>query len=282
MKIISLLFLGLAFTIFFTSCGSGQLTVDEAYSVLRPVKQLELPDQVSENLVVSIANVADEGSSFKNHLDLYVNDKLIKPNWAVSNVENKYTYKLRLRPGYYEVKAYYYALVGWGEEKFPISTKEPVRITADQRTLLSCDITKEAGGIPVNRKMIFKMTTEPFEAAAQTPAQPAVQNTAPVVPDKPVEIAQPALQVTIKPPDPTPVVERSIALQIKTVPENAEVILDDKFVGQSPLTLLVTREVDHVVQIAAPGYRNAVKYLDHSLFGEEQALHLYQTLEPIQ
>ena len=143
-------------------CAGGKVTVDQAYRVLKPVKQLELPRQVAENLVIIIDNVADETSSYKNHVDLYVNDKLVLPNWAVSNVERTFTYRLKLKPGYYKVRADYFAYVGWGEEKYPILAEDLVRVTHDKKTILRCKIAKQPNGEPVNKKMFFKVETEPL------------------------------------------------------------------------------------------------------------------------
>ncbi|NOY58999.1 MAG: hypothetical protein GXO75_08710 [Calditrichaeota bacterium] len=143
-------------------CAGGKITVDQAYRELTPVKQLELPEQITDNLVIKISNVADDGSSYKNHLNLYINDKLIQPDWAVSNIENTFTYKLKLKPGYYKVRAEYFAYIGWGEEKFSIMTQKLVRITHDRRTFLKCNIAKEPNGTPVNKKMYFKVNTEPL------------------------------------------------------------------------------------------------------------------------
>jgi len=284
MKKVSLVIIGGAFVLLLIGCSGGQLTVDESYSVLKPVKQLELPEQVSENLVITISNVADEGSSYKNHIDLQINDRLIKPNWAVSNVEKAYTYKLRLRPGYYKVKANYYAYVGWGEDKYAITTNELVRVSADRRTVLTCEIVKEPSGAPVNPKMYFKVSTEPFEvtqAVPATPRKPLEIAVKPVLPEKPV--VKPKLLTEISD---VPVIEsdnnvRTVYLQINTIPEQAEVIVDEKFVGQSPLRILVDRNSDHVVRISAPGYKNATKVLDHSLFGQEKAVHLIHELDAI-
>ena len=282
MKKVSLLILGGAFILFLIGCTGGHLTVDESYSVLKPVKQLELPEQVSENLVITISNVADEGSSYKNHIDLMVNDRLIKPNWSVSNVEKAYTYKLRLRPGYYEVKAKYYAYVGWGEDKYSITTNELVRVSSDRRTVLTCEIIKEASGAPVNSKMYFKVSSEPFEVTQSVPTLPrkpleiAVR---PVLPEKPLVAPKLVTEILEVPPVEAIGKESTVFLQINSIPEQAEVVVDDKFVGQSPLRVLVDRNVDHVVRISAPGYKNATKVLDHSLFGQEKAVHLIHELE---
>ncbi|OGB98371.1 hypothetical protein A2V82_14100 [candidate division KSB1 bacterium RBG_16_48_16] len=148
-------------------CAGGTLTVEESYDVLRPVKQLDLPEQVSENLIIKISNVADERSSYKNRVEAFINDKKIEPNWLISNIENTYTYSLRVRPGYYKVKSYYYAYVGWGEEKYLIETHDLVAVLPGKITTVSCDIVKEDNGVPVNKKMYFKQEAQPIKAGEQ-------------------------------------------------------------------------------------------------------------------
>ena len=158
--------------LFLFGCSGGKLTVDESYTELRPVKQLDLPEQVKENLVISLENVADQGSSYKNRVELLINNRRIEPNWLVSNIENTYTYKLKVRPGYYEVKAFYYAFVGWGENKYKIEAQELVPVSHDKCTILSCEIAKKTNGEPVNKNMYFKVATETLnQAAAEQDAQ---------------------------------------------------------------------------------------------------------------
>jgi hypothetical protein len=162
----------LAVFILLNGCASSKITVDEAYKSLKPVKQLELPEQVENNLVIVLENIADEGSSYKNRIDLFINDKKVQPNWSVSNVEKTYTFKLKVKPGYYKVRADYYAYIGWGEDKFPIETKDLVRVTHDARTIVKCKIAKEPNGEPVNKKMYFKMESTPFKISQAESIQP--------------------------------------------------------------------------------------------------------------
>lgn len=281
-KTVLLSVLGVA--ILYLACASSRVSVDEAYSALRPLKQLELPEQVTDNFVVTVSNVADEGSSYKNHLELFVNDKMIEPNWAVSNLEDTYTYKLRLRPGYYKVKVFYYAYIGWGEEKFSILTHEEfIRVTSERRTLLKCNIAKEPNGEPVNEKMYFRVETEPLTPVGSIPPplKPAFK-AQPELPQKTIE--PPKSAVTSAPVLATPApndvsTENAILLQINTVPDKANIIIDDKTVGQSPLRIMVDQSTDHIIQISADGYKTAIKYLDKSLMGKEKVFYLIQELE---
>ncbi|MBN1464186.1 PEGA domain-containing protein [candidate division KSB1 bacterium] len=232
----------------------GQVTVDEAYNAIRPVKQLELPDQVEENVVIIIENVADPGSSYKNRLDLYINDHKISPDWLVSNVQNDYIYRLRMRPGYYDLKAYYYAYVGWGEDKYEIKSEELVRVQHDKKTVVRAEIVKRPNGEPVNKTMYFTAKLEDFaekttehQRQSESPGEQRVSDT--------------------------------VMLQINTVPEHAQIIIDDKVVGQSPLRYEVSRSEDHILQISAAGYRTKTKFVDHAKVGSRDIYHVVQELE---
>ncbi|MBN1480553.1 PEGA domain-containing protein [candidate division KSB1 bacterium] len=236
--------------IFFLIGCKGNVSVDEAYNAIRPVKQLELPDQIEENFVVIIENVADEGTSYKNRVDLYINGHKINPDWLVSNVQNKYVYRMRMRPGYYELKAYYNAYVGWGEDKYEILSEELIRIQHDKRTVVTADIVKKPNGEPVNKKMYFTAKFEDFTKETKKRQD-----------SEPVEI------------------DSFIDLQINTVPEHAQIIIDDKVVGQSPLRYKVTRNEDHIIQISAPGYRTKTKFIDHAKMGSQNIYHVIQELE---
>ncbi|MBN1559178.1 PEGA domain-containing protein [candidate division KSB1 bacterium] len=232
----------------------GQVTVDEAYNAIRPVKQLELPEQVEENVIIIIDNVADEGSSYKNRLDLYINDHKINPDWLVSNVQNEYTYRLRMRPGYYDLKAYYYAYVGWGEDKYEIKSEELMRVQHDKKTVVRAEIVKRPNGEPVNRTMYFTARLEDFSAPT----------TARQRRDEPQKLPQ---------------ISEVVTLQINTVPEHAQIIVDDKVVGQSPLRYDVSRNEDHIIQISAAGYRTKTKFVDHAKIGNRDVYHVVQELE---
>jgi len=71
----------------------------------------------------------------------------------------------------------------------------------------------------------------------------------------------------------------TIALQINTVPLHCEVIVDDKYVGQSPLRVQVDRFSNHVIQISHAGYAEKMKWLDYHAFGQEADYILLEKLE---
>ena len=234
----------------------GSVSVDEAYNAIRPVKQLELPDQVQDNLVVVIENVADEGSSYKNRVDLYINDRKIDPNWLVSNVQNRFIYKFRIRPGYYEIRAEYHAYIGWGEDSYKIESEELVRVQHDQRTIVTAEIVKKPNGEPVNKTMYFVASQEGFSGSSDSGFETPADRT----PSQPQT-------------------GELITLQINTVPEHAQIIVDDKVVGQSPLKYDVSRNEDHIVQISAEGYRTKTRFIDRAKIGSKEKYHIIQELE---
>lgn len=241
------------FFVILLSC-KGRVTVDEAYNAIRPVKQLELPSQIAENLVVEIKNVADPRSSYKNRVELYLNDRPIDPDWLVSNIQNTFVYKFRLRPGYYKLRAVYIANIGWGEEEYPILSEDLIRVQHDKRTVVTAEIVKKPNGEPVNRTMYFTARMESLEME--------------YVPTGATESDFPLDDGS-----------GQVLLQINTVPEHAQIIIDDKVVGQSPLRTPVSRTSGHVLQVSSPGYRTKTIYLDQTKFGNKEIYHVIAELE---
>jgi hypothetical protein len=237
----------------------GHITVDEAYNAIRPVKQLELPDQVVDNLVVEIANVADQSSSYKNRVDLFLNDYPIDPDWLVSNVQNKYVYKFRLRPGYYQIRAQYYAYIGWGEDSYKIISEDMIRVQHDKQTVVSADIVKKPNGEPVNKTMYFASRMENLDASSSEAAGGSLQE-----------------ESTVHESDPA---SPAVTLQINTVPEHVQIIIDDKVVGQSPLRTPVKRNADHIVQASVDGYRTKTIFLDTAKLKGKDVYHVIAELE---
>jgi hypothetical protein len=234
----------------------GHITVDEAYNSLRPVKQLELPDQVVDNLVVEISNVADQSSSYKNRVDLFINDYPIDPDWLVSNVQNKYVYKFRLRPGYYQIRAQYYAYVGWGEDTYKIISEDMIRVQHDKRTVVSADIVKKPNGEPVNKTMYFTSRLDDLNAGSSENIDNSTEAATPHQDNSP-----------------------SITLQINTVPEHVQIIIDDKVVGQSPLRTQVQRNEDHILQASTDGFRTKTIFLDAAKLSGKDVYHVIAELE---
>jgi hypothetical protein len=81
------------------------------------------------------------------------------------------------------------------------------------------------------------------------------------------------------PEQPAPDRVGKIALQINTVPIHCQVIVDDKVMGQSPLTVYVDRYSSHVVQIFRDGYEEKTKVLDRQFFGTDATYLLIEKLE---
>ena len=137
-----------------TGCaGSRKIKTDDAYqriSPLSPLPQYLSKDQPN-NLIVNINNVANESSSYKNCVELYVNNFLIEPEDEVTNVQSFYSYEMRLQPGVYQVQAKYFASTGWKIKTFRITSKENVMIFPDKIAKLKISLKKDSwGGLSVN------------------------------------------------------------------------------------------------------------------------------------
>jgi hypothetical protein len=292
------------------ACGAGaKLTTDRAYSELKPKEQLPERElrQLPENLLIKIENVADAGKSYRNYVVLYVNGREVAPVEQKSNFQSKYTYPMHLQHGVYEIRAEYHVVGYWREQTFDIKADEPVKVLPGQRTVLTCRLDKDYKGRPVNKQVRFRMqyeevadplaSTAPVEsrvlkAAPRLEARRLIEeigrNAPPVVSTPPPvqeEPAQPRLAPRRPAPDPDEPVDlppgRTLTLQINTTPSGADVTVDDRYLGQSPLKVTVTAHQNHVIQISRNGYQEVVKTIDAKELRGQTALQLLMKLEPV-
>jgi len=155
--------------IYVMSCSSHKtINVDETYSRLKPAAPLpeSLVQKQPANLIIDIANVADMSNSYKNRLTVYVNDCVIRPD-EESNIKSRYYFALSLQPGFYDVKAVYYASTGWMEKKFDIVPKDRVMVFADKQTVLKVNLRKDSWGAPVDKVTHFDMSFNPIQSASK-------------------------------------------------------------------------------------------------------------------
>jgi hypothetical protein len=298
-----------------TACAGAKLTTDRAYSELKPKEQLPERElrQLPENLLIKIENVADAGKSYRNYVVLYVNGREVAPVEQKSNFQSKYTYPMHLQHGVYEIRAEYHVVGYWREQTFDIKADEPVKVLPGQRTVLTCRLDKDYKGRPVNKQVRFRMqyedvaepqastapvrASEPVESRvvkaaprleASQPLIEEVGRSAPPVVSTPepvqVEPARPRLAPRRPAPEPDEPVDlppgRTLTLQINTTPSGADVTVDDRYLGQSPLKVTVTAQQNHVVQISRNGYQEVVKLLDAKDLRGQTMLQLLMKLEP--
>jgi len=293
------------------ACGAGgKLTTDRAYSELKPKEQLPEREQreLPENLLIKIENVADAGKSYSNFVVLYVNGREVAPIEKLTNMSAKYTYPLRLQHGVYDVRAEYHAVGYWREQVFDIKPDEPVKVLPDQRTVLICRLDKDYKGRPVQKNAQFRLQYEALnEVASAAPvviqrvqARSAFQPRPPVVEAVPAPLIE---EVTGKPPaaPPPPVMTQpeliiestrpapelpssagnTLTLQINTTPSGADITVDDRYLGQSPLKVTVTAGQNHVVQISRAGHQEVMKVIDARELRGQSMLQLLVKLEPV-
>lgn len=163
-------------------------------------------------------------------------------------------------------------------------------------------LAQESARVPVTAPAATRQNEDasvslPAQSAAARASDPA-QERAPAVLVVPApaaaEISQPqaapppatapahVLPASLPPGDPVPVapsVEGKIALQINTVPSGADVIVDDRYLGQSPLITYVSRRQNHVIQISKPGHRDLIKMIDAQQLRTEETFFLIEKLE---
>jgi hypothetical protein len=285
--------------------GGGRLTTDRAYSELKPKEQLPEREmrQLPENLLIHIENVADAGRSYRNYVVLFVNGREVAPIEKLNNFASKYTYPLRLQHGVYEVRAEYHVVGFWREQVFDIVTDEPVKVLPEQKTMLSVRLDKDHRGRPVQQPVRFRLQYEALndvtapltsvrrEAQTDVPAplveeitskEPVIWAPQPEREARPVRIIRPRQPIPSL-PEQTPLPSAgTLTLQINTSPSGADIILDDRYLGQSPLKVTVTANQSHVLQISRAGHQEVVKVIDAKELQGQNLLQYLIKLEPVQ
>lgn len=273
--LVSLLTFGLS------SCSGSRLASDRTYESIKPKQQLPEREltEIPENLVVKIENVADAGGSYSNFVRLYVNGREVAPVEEVSNFTSTYSYPMRLQHGVYDVKAEYHVVGYWQEQVFEILPDEPVKVMPNHRTVLTAKLAKTGGGIPIHNPTRFRLR---YEKLSENMAIKPVETVETKVVAQPEPRPAPKEQKVLKPQEqghhetakepkkehqkPTRSVqeprENFVLLQINTSPTGANVIVDDRFCGQTPIRVSVIANQNHVIQLARPGYQEIVRIVD--------------------
>jgi hypothetical protein len=152
------------------ACGGPQITRDTA-SKIEPKAQLseqQRGDQ-PDNFTVRIDNVADERSSYKNYIVLYINDHEVAMPEGINNVTSSYRYSMRLQAGVYDVRAEYHTVGAWREKIYKIVPNGEVAILPDQRTILDVRLKKDERGVPVQSPTHFRLRHEKLEPTIPIP-----------------------------------------------------------------------------------------------------------------
>lgn len=272
---------------------------------------LSLPTLTVENvetpgLTVQIDNVTDDQSSRRSSVEFFIDGKKISPSVARKQGRRDYVFEIALAPGIYKVKAVYRAKSFWKEKSFDLMTHDGhVRVYPAHRTFLTIALDKNSDGTLRDKKNYFTEMTRPLAPAvapetqqyaspndaAPTPATsltsslaqpaPAVEHMPPTAASSAAPATRPV--ITIAPPteiiQPNPPRAGKIALQINTSPSSADVIVDDRYLGQSPLTTYVERSRSHVIQISKAGYIEIMRIIDARVLGDENTYLMIEKLE---
>ncbi len=153
--------LALVLLVLIVGCaGTKKININDAYLKVKPVAPLPqyVTNKQAPNLVIRINNVADLSSSYKNRIDLYINDFFIRPDEEVTNVKSNYLYKVRLQPGIFEVRAKYFASTGWQEKTFKIAARDRIMIFPDKQARLNINLKKNNWGGLLDKISYFDLT----------------------------------------------------------------------------------------------------------------------------
>lgn len=162
-RIMLLTTITLSLVVLIGCAGTQRIKYDETFLRIKPAAPL--PEAVAKkqpiNLYIKIENVADARTSYKNRLELFVNNFLIEPEQEITNITSDYIYRLSLQPGIYKIKAFYYASTGWEEKSFKILPRDAqVMIFPDKKLVLRVSLKKDSWGAPVNKITNFDVTYE--------------------------------------------------------------------------------------------------------------------------
>lgn len=285
------------------SCSSNRLTTDSTYKEIKPKAQLPERQlrQIPENLVIRIENVADEVSSYSNFIKLFINGQEILPVEEISNLTKIYTFPMRLQHGIYEVKAEYHTVGFWKNKVFEIIPDEPVKVMPDQRTILTAKLVKDGQGMLAQNPTRFYLTYENLSSeVAEKPVRPVIEKKYEGPKLKPKvartkkgtistkEKTRPTKKPIVQPKTETKVTskpekvfsEKTVLLQINTSPTGANVIVDDKFYGQTPFKVSVTANHNHVLQISYPGYQEVLRIIDANELQNDTLFQFVFKMEP--
>ncbi|MGH7493118.1 MAG: PEGA domain-containing protein [bacterium] len=295
----------------FGACGGSRLTTDRAARELKPKEQLPERElrNLPNNMIIRIDNVADDGQSYKNYVVLRINGREVAPIERISNFSSTYSYPLRLQPGVYEIKGEYHAVGFWREHTYDIVTDETVKIMPNQRTVLEARLEKNHRGELAEKPSKFRISYE--NLLTEAPAEPRLES---VVPLKVTAFARPAgssnilvpplrdaEERTLEPsfrklpaveppvqvpaayeaPVAMPVTGAVTTLQINTSPAGADVIVNDRYLGQAPVKITISKNQNHVIQISHQGYKEVVKILNAADLQNETLLQMVIKLETI-
>jgi hypothetical protein len=295
----------------FAACGGSRLTTNRAAKELKPKEQLPERElrNLPNNLIIRIDNVADDGQSYKNYVVLRINGREIAPVERISNFSSSYSYPMRLQPGVYDIKGEYHAVGFWREHTYDIVTDEAVKIMPNQRTILEARLEKNHRGELAEKPSKFRLSYE--NLAAETPVETRLESLVPlkvapiagsarasnilVPPLRDAEerapepsfrklpaIQQPvAMPETFQEPVARPVPAAVTTLQINTSPAGADVIVDDRYLGQSPVKITIDKNQNHVIQISHQGFREVVKILNAADLQNESLIQMVIKLEAV-
>ncbi len=297
----------------FWACGGSRLTTERAFQELKPKEQLPERElrNLPNNLIIKIDNVADDRESYKNYVVLRINGREIAPIEKISNFSPVYSYPMRLQDGVYEIKAEYHAVGYWLERTFKIEPDEAVKIMPNQRTVLEARLEKNHRGDleedPARFRIAYENLApppesriEPFSSSQLMPAAASSNIVVPPLRDAdeaykktqpsklpasstPVPVVPPLVSepVTTAPDSDTPVNSAMTTLQINTSPAGADVIVDYRYYGQSPVKVTIDKNQNHVIQISLDGYKEVVKILNAADLQNEKVIPYVIKMEAV-
>ncbi|UCF64776.1 MAG: hypothetical protein JSW33_02775, partial [bacterium] len=232
MKILMVLSISVLLSLLLISCGnkSSGLAGIEAGAQLKPSKQVEIDlAEIPHNLEVVVKNVADNSNSNKNYFKLYVNKQQIQPQNTVDNTTSEYHFRLKLLPGYYDIKGVYFWNDGWKDVKTEIKTEELIRVDEKGLTRLEKEIPKDWRGVVQGKNLLFEASYTQFESMSGGSQEQfltdSVSNQSQMTGIRQNKFGG----------------SNRVKFQINTDPVKCDVYINDELIGSSPISWWVDR-----------------------------------------
>lgn len=257
------------FALVLASCGNkGRGVVGvEATDKLKPQKEVEFDKaDLPYNLEVFISNVADKTYSNKNYFRLYVNKQHIQPQNMVDNTSSNYEYRLKLLPGYYNIKGVYYWNDGWKDVKTEIKTEDLVRVDEKGITVLKKEIPKDWRGVVQGKNLRFEMSYTEIEEAKSASQQKFAMDSL-------------SNQQNVYRKGYTG--SGRVKFQINTDPVKCDVYINDELIGSSPISWWVDRTTVHVVQVKAQGFRTGIRVVPPEAMRNDEKVVVIMRLDAL-
>lgn len=260
---INLLMLGFIFA-FVSLSGADKKITDKPM-----IEQFDSLDK-NCNIVVTFKNVTDKNSDHHNKTFIWLDHNLYSPS-LLDEQKNQHIYYLFCQPGKYKLEGLFHLVNGWDDKEFSIlASTDSIQSSLNERKYFTIALDKKPNGRLKRAKNRFTEEKENIQAIefSQTSKK---QN--PIQPNVSYRWYSSPLSKTQNPD--------KVTVYINTHPVFTRVIVDEQQIGQTPLSTIVDKNIDHVFQIYLNGYKSQIILLYKNDMKNSGTMYLSAELEKL-